>query len=82
MQLPPGEYELKVFHERATEQTLEALTRRIRRDRSGRPADSDDRWFQKQAICLAPHKNKYGNEYSPRPDDQVIYPGVETPGRH
>jgi len=26
----------------------------------------------------APHKNKYGKEYAPQPDDKSVYPGVRN----
>jgi plastocyanin len=80
MHLPPGEYELKVFHERATEQTLEALTRRIVVTEGGPQIQSID--VSEAGFLSAPHKNKFGRDYVPPPDDQLIYPGAKDPGRH
>jgi plastocyanin len=80
MHLPPGEYELKVFHERATEQTLEALTRRIVVTEAGLQIPSID--VSEAGFLSAPHKNKFGRDYVPPPDDQMIYPGAKDAGRH
>jgi plastocyanin len=64
--VPPGSYRLHVFHERATEQTLAALSRLVEV-----PDDS----LQLTAISVSesgylqlPHKNKFGRDYSPAPD--------------
>jgi plastocyanin len=76
MELPPGEYDLSVFHERATEQTLAGLARRIRvTEQSARVPPikvSEAGWL------LAAHKNKYGGDYTSPPDDRVFYPGVRN----
>lgn len=73
---PPGEYEVSVFHERATEQTLTALTRRITLGNEGQrvPAIA----VSEAGYLLAPHMNKYGKEYPPAQDDQIFYPGVRN----
>jgi plastocyanin len=72
--VPAGEYRLKVFHERATEATLDKLGQRIT---VGNEA------LQIPAITISesgylpiPHKNKYGRDYSPVPDDRIIYPAT------
>lgn len=64
--VPPGSYRMQVFHERATEQTLAALTRTI---------EISDEQAQLPAISVSesgylqpPHKNKYGKDYPPDPD--------------
>ena len=81
MQAPPGEYELKVFHERATEQTLAALTRRIAVTEAGLQLPAID--VSEAGFLPAPHKNKYGQDYVAPPDDHVIYPGAkDTGGKH
>jgi plastocyanin len=76
LDLPPGEYDLSVFHERATEQALAGLTRRIVvTDQSVRLPPitvSEAGWL------LAAHKNKYGGDYTSPPDDRVFYPGVRN----
>jgi plastocyanin len=76
MDVPAGEYELSVFHERATEEELAGLTRRIV---VSEPALRNSPIIVSEAgYLVAPHKNKYGHEYPPTSDDQVFYPGVRN----
>ncbi|HXJ41335.1 MAG TPA: hypothetical protein VNH18_18785 [Bryobacteraceae bacterium] len=72
--VPPGTYDLAVFHERSTEQTLQALSQRIVVTGEGQklPVIS----VSEAGYLSTPHKNKYGKEYGPPSDDQIIYPGV------
>jgi len=72
--LPPGSYDLDVFHERATEESLRTLARRI-------VVGSDGVRLPPLAVSeagylMAPHKNKYGKDYDPPPDDKTFYPGT------
>jgi plastocyanin len=72
--VPPGEYDLRLVHERATEATLQALSRRIT--------------VPNEAMSLAvlsiseaghlstPHKDKYGHDYPPDPDEHSAYPEI------
>jgi plastocyanin len=64
--VPPGSYRLRVFHERATEQTLEALSRVVEISDDGLqlPAIS----VSESGYLLLPHKNKFGKDYSPAAD--------------
>lgn len=78
LDLPAGEYDLNVFHERATEQTLAALSRRV--IVGDQPLRLPEIEVSEAGYLLAPHKNKYGKDYRPPPDDQTIYPGVR-PGK-
>jgi plastocyanin len=74
MNVPPGEYELSIFHERATDQELAGLSRQII---VSEPALRVPPVTVSEAgYLVAPHKNKYGREYPPSPDDQVLYPGA------
>ena len=74
MDLPPGEYELRVFHERASENELASLTRRIV---VSEPAVLiPPITISEAGYLVAPHKNKYSHDYSPSSDDLVIYPGL------
>jgi hypothetical protein len=64
--IPPGTYRLHVFHERATEQTLESLTRTV---------DVREEGLQIPPISVSesgylqlPHKNKFGKDYPPVTD--------------
>lgn len=76
LNLPPGEYELNVFHERATEQTLSALSHRV--IVGDQPMRLPEIAVSEGGYLLAPHKNKYGTDYAPPPDDQILYPGVRS----
>jgi len=63
---PPGSYRIHVFHERATEQTLEALSHTI---------EITDEHLQLPPVSVSesgylqlPHTNKYGKDYPPGSD--------------
>ncbi len=76
-QLPnvlPGEYVLHAFHERATSATLEQVSRRITVREEGLTLPSVT--ISESGYLPIPHKNKYGKEYPPAPDDAGVYPGV------
>ncbi len=76
MNVPPGEYELSVFHERATEQELAGLVQRIV---VSEPALRVPQTTVSEAgYLVAPHKNKYGRDYPPSSEDQVFYPGMRN----
>ena len=70
--VPPGSYRMHVFHERATEPTLAALTRLvdISADRSQLPPIS----VSESGYLQLPHQNKYGRDYPPDAE-QGAYPG-------
>jgi plastocyanin len=72
--VPPGEYDLSVFHERSTEQELTGLTRRVIVPEAG--LRMPPIMVSEAGYLVAPHKNKYGHDYPPSSDDQVFYPGV------
>jgi plastocyanin len=76
LKVPPGEYTLSIFHERATEQTLSGLSRKISVPDQGIRLGVIE--VSEAGYLLAPHKNKYGKDYVPPPDDQVVYPGVRN----
>jgi plastocyanin len=72
--VPPGDYRLRVFHERATSATLDGLDRRV-------TVSADDVVLPRIAISESgylaiPHNNKYGHDYMPEPDDNGVYPAV------
>ncbi len=73
--VPPGEYELHVFHERAAQETLKKLERRLTvEDHAVRlPVLT----ISESGYFMAPHKNKYGRDYPPVTEDGVIYPGAK-----
>jgi plastocyanin len=74
MNVPPGDYDIKVFHERATEQTLAGLSLRI--VVGDLPVKLPTIADSEAGYLLAPHKNKYGHDYDSAPDDQSLYPAV------
>ena len=74
LDVPPGRYTLRVFHERATEQSLANLARTVQvgsEPVAVRPVEVSEAGY-----LLAPHKNKYGHSYPAESDDRSVYPGV------
>jgi plastocyanin len=70
--VPPGQYVMKAFHERATPATLDALRRPLT------VTDDDDAVLPPIAISESgylpiPHKNKFGRDYPPAPDEGGLY---------
>ncbi len=70
---PAGQYTIKVFHERATQATLDALSRPV--------TITDDDAAVLPPIVISesgylpiPHKNKFGHDYPPVPDEGGMYP--------
>jgi len=76
LNVPPGEYDLRVFHERSTEQTLSLLSRRVVVTEAGLKLPQIE--VSEAGYLLASHKNKYGKDYPPPHDDQTVYPGVRN----
>jgi plastocyanin len=70
--LPPGEYQMTVFHERATEATLSELSRRITVPESSLTLPSIV--ISEAGFLQMPHTNKYGRGYAPETDDHSMYP--------
>lgn len=70
--VPPGEYQLNVFHERATEAVLRALSRRITV-----PLALPAIVISEAGFLQMPHNNKYGHGYPAESDDRSIYPGAK-----
>ncbi len=71
--VPPGDYKLHVWHERATEESLKAFDRRI---------TIGEGTLELPAIRISesghleiPHKNKYGRVYPRQPPANSVYPG-------
>jgi plastocyanin len=62
LDVPPGSYSLHFFHERATTETLNSLTRTV-----NVPAISSlgTVVISETGYLPMPHKNKYGNDYPP-----------------
>jgi len=70
--VPAGAYRLHVFHERATEQTLEALTRTV--EISEEHAQLPQISVSESGYLQLPHPNKYGKDYPPDAEPGS-YPG-------
>lgn len=68
--VPPGDYRLRVYHERALQQTLNALEQTVTVTRGA--TDVEPIVISETGYVQAPHKNKYGLDYPPA-DDPLLY---------
>lgn len=73
--VPPGEYRLRLFHERATAATLDAAERRVTVTGAGIGALPPIS-ISESGYIAEPHMNKYGHDYSAAPDELGVYPAV------
>ena len=64
--VPAGSYRTHVFHERAAEQTLAALTRTI--EVGDGPLELAPIQISESGYLELPHKNKFGKDYPPATD--------------
>jgi hypothetical protein len=71
--VPPGEYQLHIFHERAQPENLKFLERRITVLEGGLALPLIS--ISETGFIPAPHLNKYGQEYPPAGNDGA-YPGA------
>jgi plastocyanin len=69
--VPPGEYTLHVFYERATKQALESLVRPVEVG-EGRVSLSALQ-ISGTGYIAVPHQNKYGRDYPPAGDGEGSY---------
>ncbi|HWQ55480.1 MAG TPA: hypothetical protein VN442_17465 [Bryobacteraceae bacterium] len=69
--VPPGEYRLKVFHERAAIKTLLALERTI--TVTHQDLSLPVILLSESGFVEGPHKNKYGHDYPPDSTDHSDY---------
>jgi len=72
-EVPPGEYQLRIFHERAVPENLQALERRIKVPETGLTLPLIS--ISETGFIAAPHLNKYGHEYPPSGSGDT-YPGT------
>jgi plastocyanin len=72
--IPPGEYLLRFFHERATQATLDSLTRRVTVTKASVTLPAIG--ISESGYIVIPHHNKYGHDYTDPPDDGGVYPAV------
>ena len=72
--VPPGQYTLRVVHERASEAALAALTGTVSvgPEALALPPIA----ISEAAYLTIPHKNKYGQDYEPETDDRMTYPAT------
>jgi hypothetical protein len=70
--VPPGNYTLHIFHERATDETLNALARAVSVENTA-PRDSPAIRISETGYIPAPHKNKWDRDYPPAIDDSPAY---------
>ena len=76
LDVPPGNYELNVFHERSSEQAMQAATQKVTvTDEAHKLAPVT---VSEAGYLSTPHKDKYGKEYGPPSDDKIIYPGARN----
>jgi hypothetical protein len=73
--VPPGEYRLRVFYERAPTDELKTLERKVTVD--GAAVDLPHIVISEAGYLPAAHKNKFGEDYAPPGDDHTFYPGVK-----
>jgi plastocyanin len=72
--VPPGEYTLRVVHERSSEATLQALTRSITVGADALALPALD--ISEAGYLSIPHKNKFGQDYAPDAGDHAMYPAT------
>ena len=71
--VPPGEYTLKFWHERAAEDKLKRLERKVVVESGNLHVPAQ--LISESGFVQLPHKNKYGREYGPEPASAVPYGG-------
>jgi plastocyanin len=74
--VPAGNYELNVFHERATEAALRALVRPVTIEQP--TVELTPVTISETGYLQVPHNNKYGQSYPPPKDENAIYPGARN----
>lgn len=73
--VPPGEYRLHIFHERASADLLKSLERTVTVE--GASQTLPLLGISEAGYLPAPHKNKFDADYPPQADDHSYYPGVK-----
>lgn len=72
--VPPGEYTLRFFHERATQATLDSLARRVTVTEGSVSLPAVG--ISESGYIVISHHNKYGQDYTAEPDEGGVYPAV------
>ena len=73
--VPPGNYQLHVFHERASAETLDSLARKIAVEIAA--LELAPIQISESGYLHVDHKNKYDKDYPPVIEDQPAYPGAK-----
>lgn len=73
IEAPEGTYRLQVWHERSNAETLSRLDRQV--TLGPQELNVPEIRISEQGYLALPHKNKYGREYPPAPEEHVFYPG-------
>jgi len=73
--VPPGDYQLHVFHERASAEILDALARRVVVQIA--ELELPPIQISESGYLPVEHKNKYDKDYPPVIEDQPAYPGAK-----
>jgi len=73
--VPPGDYQIHVFHERASAETLDSLARKIVVDVAA--LELAPIQISESGYLPVEHKNKYDKDYPPVIEDQPAYPGAK-----
>lgn len=76
LDVPAGEYDLHVFHERASDSTLSRFTRRV--TVGAEPVRIPQISISEAGYLPTPHTNKYGQPYPPAGPDGSVYPGARN----
>jgi plastocyanin len=74
--VPPGDYELNVFHERASESALGTLSRRV--TVGAESVHLPALIISESGYLPVSHTNKYGKPYPPSTSDNSVYPGARN----
>ena len=75
VEAPAGTYQMRVYHDRATEDTLGTLVRTVQLTAAA-PTQIPAIVISESGYLQAPHKNKHGQDYGTAGDDRSVYPGV------
>ncbi len=70
---PAGAYRLQVWHERSVPEKLQELERRVTLGDGS--VNAGEIQVSEEGYVAQPHKNKYGQEYAPPPEEAFFYPG-------
>ena len=71
---PAGTYQMRVYHERSTEEELKSHARTVQL--AGQTEPQTAIVISEAGYLPSPHKNKHGQDYGTAPDDTSAYPGV------